>query len=360
MAGVDVRSAWLVIAPFVACFGAPAQQAAPTDTERVVAVLRECDPVRDGGGAGLLDPKAVLNEAIVAVARSPQTERVVRRRALRLARALVLPHRLTDAQPRDVRFWLALDELSSELPEPLRPLLLARASLPPAALQAAQQQLTAASAVADRFCRDWNENRVLDAEHAAQNRSYDELEAALTAAGDAAVPALLRFLVVPPDVSFSENDQERGVTARRQVRAIHALSRFTKTAPAMPFFVMHTGGPSLTQSSCAGEAIQVFSGQKLGAGFLNQADEEALMTWWDQHRAEHAVVIDYLVQHLVGLARRDYESVGAARSKGLWCAVMRLDRVLGRREPPASDASVEVLQARLDEVELEWLQRALR
>ncbi|HEX5051286.1 MAG TPA: hypothetical protein VFZ65_05905, partial [Planctomycetota bacterium] len=91
--------------------------------------------------------------------------------------------------------------------------------------------------------------------------------------------------------------------------------------------------------------------------FMVEGDDESIMAWWVKHMHEHPIVLDYLVQHLVNLAERDYRTAGAQRSEGLWCAVMRLDRALGDAGRPRADASVEVLWARLHEAETEWLMR---
>lgn len=84
------------------------------------------------------------------------------------------------------------------------------------------------------------------------------------------------------------------------------------------------------------------------------------MTWWREHQSQHQVVLDYLVQHVVRLAEDDYKGSGASVSVGLWSAVGRLERALGTAAEPASDAGVEVLCARLAEVQFECLQRGLR
>lgn len=348
-------SGLLVLGPLCAQEGA-------CDAERVLAVLTANDPVRDGKGSqALLGPDTQLDAAIVALARSPKTERVVRLRALRLARCLRLAERLrADRQPPDVDWWLALDEISRELPEPLRTLLLSRSGQDPKALAAAQQELAAASAIAERFCREWNETRMLDDSHAEQNRAYDALQAQITNAGNAAVPKLLSILVVPPEVAFAQSDKAKGISARQQVRAMHALASFVRAKAATPFLVMHAAGPSLTQSSLAGQSLQVLNSANFGAAFLVVGDDEAIMTWWREHQSQHQVVLDYLVQHVVRLAEDDYKGSGASVSVGLWSAVGRLERALGTAAEPASDAGVEVLCARLAEVQFECLQRGLR
>ncbi|HEX5051004.1 MAG TPA: hypothetical protein VFZ65_04470, partial [Planctomycetota bacterium] len=285
----------------------------PTEVERVLAVLQTGDPVRDGKGAAeLLGPGTGLDDTILALARSPRTERVVRLRALRIARLLGLAQRVERGQHhRDVAWWLALDELAHELPDAMRPLLLARCGMDRQALDAARQELSAASELADRFTHDWNETRMLDDAHKEENARYDALEAAMRKAGLAAVPRLLSTLVVPPDIAFSGNESAHEVTARQQVRSMLALGEMLRAKDALPFFVMHGGGPSLTQSADAGMAIQNVTGERFGADFMVEGDDESIMAWWVKHMHEHPIVLDYLVQHLVNLAERDYRTAGA-------------------------------------------------
>lgn len=362
--------AWSLVA-------AAAAQEPTTPVGRVVAVLQHADPARDGKGVdALLGAQPPLDAAIEAVAASAQSGQLVRLRALRLARALQLAQRLRQAAPqdpqqrllqdpqqrqpqaapqRDVAFWLAFDELVRELPAALRPALLQRTGMDAAAVEAAQRQLAAASAVVDRFCVDWNETRWMDEAHAAENRRYDALEAELKAAGAAAVPRLLGVLSVPPDVAFSGWDPEQDVTARQQVRALLALSAVLRVPEALPYCVMHTGGPSLTQGSNAAMAVQLFAGRDFGAALHELGDEDALLQWWRAQTKDHRFVLDHLVQHVVRLVERMYQSQGAKASVGLWCAVVRLERAMGRDVRPAADAGVELLEARLRELELQAL-----
>lgn len=284
----------------------------------------------------------------------------MRLRALHLARALRLAQRLkTGRDQRGVGFWLALDEITREMPAAVRPLLLARSGLAPEELAAAEQELAAADAIAVRFCSEWNETRTLDDAHAETNRKYDALEAALKKVGLPAVPRLLDILTTPSEVAFTlirSGDAE----ARRQVRALLALASELQVEQALPYFVMHTGGPSLTMSSNAAMAAQKFAGVDFGAQFMNPGDDAALLAWWNQHQSEHRIVLDHLVHHLVVMAERDYESEGARPSVGLWSAVLRLDRALGRDRRPEAHTGVEQLRARLDELELQWLLQGSR
>ena len=170
----------------------------------------------------------------------------------------------------------------------------------------------------------------------------------------------MNILVEPPDMAFLVLHEERGFTARQQVRAIHGLSQCLRAKEALPFFVMHTEGPSLTQSSASSAAIQLLSGRAFGAGFMVEGDNESIMAWWNEHKSEYAIALDYLVQHLVRLAENKFVSKGAIRSEGLWCAVMRLERAQGDAKGPPGDATVEVLRARLGDMETEWLQRGCK
>lgn len=336
--------------------GALAQAPQRTDTERVTAVLQSADPLRDQKAAAiLLGPGVSLDAAIARVAKDDKTDHVVRRRALHLARALRLAQRLKSGQDRrDVGFWLALDEITREMPAAVRPFLLARSGMAPERLAAAEQELAAADAMAVKFCSEWNESQTLDDAHAEENRKYDALEAALKKVGLPAVPRLLDILTMPPEAAFTlvrSGDAE----ARRQVRALLALASVMQLEQALPYFVMHTGGPSLTLSSNAALAVQKFAGVDFGAQFLKPCDDAALLAWWKQHESEHRVVVDHLVHHLVAMAERDYSSDGAKPSVGLWSAVLRLDRALGRDRRPEANTGVELLRARLAELELQWL-----
>lgn len=352
--------AWHALVVLAAVGVLLAQESRPPAAERVAAVLRSNDPALDGKGAGeLLGPDAGLDAAILAVARSKDTERLVRLRALRLARLLGLAQRLRDGQgQRDVCWWLAFDEVSREVPEPMRQPLLSRTGMDAARLAEVTRELAAAGELAKTFCTDWNEMRVLDAAHAEENKKYDALEAELKKVGAAAVPVLLSFLVVPPDVTVLH--AEDGTTGRQQVRALLALSLVLQVKQAMPFFVMHTATHSLTGSSHASMAIQAFSGQEFGAAFLNPGDEAAIMSWWNEHMAEHPVVLGYLVQHVARLAERQYCGTGAQLSEGLWGAVLRVNRVLGDAGRPPQGATVESLRARLLDAETLCLQRECR
>lgn len=337
-----------------ACAAAQAPQ--PTGVERVIAVLQTGDPLRDGAGAAmLLGPEASLDAAIEQVATAEKTDHVVRLRALHLARALRLAQQVKAGQgPRDVGFWLALDEITREMPAALQPFLLARTGMLAAAIAAAEQELAAANAVAERFCREWNETQILDQDHAEENRKYDALSASLQKVGRAAVPRLLGILTMPPEIAFTLVRQGEP-EARRQVRALLALASELQVREALPYYVMHTAGPSLTLSSNAAMAVQQFAGVDFGAQFLNQGDDAALLQWWNAHQTGNRVVLDHLVHHVVAMAERDYESDGARPSAGLWGAVVRLERALGREHHPAGGTGVEILRAQLHELELQWL-----
>jgi hypothetical protein len=349
---------WQVLGAVLACACVAAQQQ-PTPAEKVAAVLQANDPVRNGNGAGeLLAPGAGLDAEIRATARSATAGKMVRMRALRLARALDLAQRLKNGQgQRDVAWWLALDEIDRELPKELRALLLARAFPDAKVLAAAQQELAAANDIARRFCREWNETRWRDEAHAEENRHYDELEAAIKKTGAAAVPFLLNLLAIPPEIAFPQLHEEQGMTPRQQVRAILCLAICLKPQEAVPYLVMQSHGPSLTQSGDAAAAIQQLTGEHFGAAIWQPGDDAALMEWWNKHRAEHEVVLDHLVRHVVQWAQDDIASAKSHGFEGAWCAVMRLDRVLGKDDPLPRDSGPEIWRARLDDLEREWLQR---
>jgi hypothetical protein len=344
----------------LACAGLAAQSPDDTAAGRVTSVLRDHDPLRNGHGAAeLLGGDAPLDAAILAVAQSAGSEAVVRIRALRLARVLGLTKRLREGkEPHDIAWWLAFDELEHDVPVVVRPFLVSRAFADDASLAAAREALRAADDVVRRFCRDWNEIRFTGAaaeEHREEYRHYDELEAALARCGAAAVPGLLRILAVPPEMVFGEQHGER--SARQQVRAILALSSVTKVPEAIPYFVLHAVGPSLTQSSDAALAAQVFVGQSFGAASMDAGDDKALLAWWAAHRADHDLVLDHLVQHVIAWARADLEDKNSHGFEGVWCAVTDLDRVLGSSTAFPRDSGPEVWRARLDDLERGWLLR---
>jgi hypothetical protein len=330
---------------------------AQSPQERVAAVLRDSDPLRNGKGAAeLLGADPPLDAAIRATAASTDAEKVVRLRALRLSRALDLAQRVKE-QRRDLAWWLAFDEIDREVHETVRPFLLTRASLDPKVIEAVRQQLTAANTTAQSFCREWNEIRFTGELAPAQRREqrhYDELEAALAKAGVAAVPALFHLMEVPPEIAFSVMHEEDGITGRQQVRALLGLATILKCKEALPYFMLHTGTPSITQSADAAGAIQQLTGEQFGAGFLQPGDHDAIEAWWKKHRAEHGVVLDHLVHHVVQWGLNDANRSEAQRRETMWCCGMRLGRLLGREEPPR-DAGNEVLRAILEDAEREWL-----
>ncbi|MFY9342765.1 MAG: hypothetical protein WAT39_09765 [Planctomycetota bacterium] len=335
---------------------ASAQEGTATPQERVLAVLRHDDPLRAGKGAGLLLlPDRSLDAAIRELAADAATsDQLARRRALRLARVLDLAQRVQDgAKRRDLAWWLAFDEIECDVPDPGRGLLLARAFATSDAVAAAEREFNAAHETARRFCEQWNESRSTtptDAERE-QYRKNDELEAALTKAADAAVPGLLHHLTTPPEVTFAD----RRFTARHQVRALLALSAIQKVPAAMPYFVMHAAGPSLTQSADAALAVQGLGGVALGAAMLQPGDDEALLSWWTAHRRQHTLVLDHLVHHVVhatlGQLHRDDDDTFQLA----WSAVHRLDRVLGNEAPLARDGGLPAWRARLETIETGWL-----
>lgn len=316
------------------------QQEPRSDTERVVAVLRQADPLGDDAiGTELLAPGS-LDDAVRAVAQDAAIERTVRLRAMHLVRALDLANRIRGSERRDLSWWLALHEIQNELPPSVASLLLQRAFADDAARASALAELAAAGEVAQRFCSEWNETR--EAQDAAR---YDALEAELKQAAPAVVPSLFSILVVPPGITFSGPEPGQPVDARQQVRAILGLAAVLELDRALPCFVVHACGPSLTQSTHAAMAVQRFSGEHFGAAFLTPGDDAALCAWWAAHRLQHTIVLDHLQQGMLrwaraALARDDRRSATGAR-----CAIQSLQRALG--EPPDAAAADDVAELRL-------------
>lgn len=346
----------LLVAMVLLAVGAarsPAQAVAAERVERVAAVLREHDPMHDGAGAdALLLPDSSLDAAIGELARSG-TSRPVQQRALRLWRAIGLAERVrTDPQQRSLEFWLAFAEIDGGMAEPVRASLLARA-FADAQAAALRSKLAAGTAAAKVFCSDWNENRPIgggEAERATRER-YDELEAALREAGAAAAPFLLEVLAVSPWDVFAERD---GLDARSQVRALFAFAHLESKA-AMPCYVMQAAGPSLTMTSNAAAVAQKFAGEDFGAGLLQQGNDESLLAWWRQHRAEHEVVLDHLVHHVVRIGRVAMTASGQRGENACWATPRMLGRLLGNVAIPGKNASRNVLEACVQLAEDEWL-----
>lgn len=346
--------AWLLGA--LVAIPAARAQAPASATERAAAVLRKHDPLRDGAGAPeLLPADRSLDAAIGELARTTGTERIVQQRALRLARAIGLAERVrTSEARRDAAFWLAFAELDRGVPDAVRTLLLARAFADAKVLAAARDELAAATATARAFCTEWNETREPDAPETVKRR-YDELEAALKKAGPAAVPHLLQVLAVLPELSFVDALDDGAPSARAQVRAIFAFAVYLELREAMPCFVMHAAGPSLTQSSNAAAAAQKFAGESFGAGVLRPGDDNALLAWWEQHRKEHEIVLDHVVHEVVRRARPEFDKPDPRGDNARWAAPRRLERLLGDIGIPGKDAGREVLDAIVQHAEDEWL-----
>ena len=323
-----LRAAFVI--PFAAALAfSPCRAQEPA--ARVLAVLRAHDPLRDGTGAAeLLAPDRACDQALRDLAAAPTAgEPLVQRRALRLCRLLDLADLLAaPSQPRDAAWWLACDEIARETPAGLRTALLARAFANPEALAAATRELDAANRLAERFCSEWNETRTTapDDTEREQYRVYDELEAGLARAGQAAVPGLLRHLVPPPEATFAA--REPAITARHQVRALLALAAILKCKAALPYYVLHAQGPSLTQSADAALAVQQLGAVALGAAPLQAGDDARLLAHWREHRAEHGAVLDHLVHHVVAAAVAACDQAGAAQRTFATGAVARLYRVL--------------------------------
>lgn len=336
---------------------AMAQESAAAEA-RVIEVLRAHDPARDGRGAvELLGGGTRLDAALRAVAGRDTGAPSVRTRALHLVRLLDLAARTADVKaPRDAAWWLALHTMGRVAPAELRPLLLTRAFASRDAADAALRELDAAAAVVQRFTVDWSETRTLGDDE--QNARYDALERDLRAVGAAAVPALCEILIVPVEIAFPRLDERDGVSARQLVRALLALAAILKVDAVLPYYVLHTSGPSLTLSSHAALAVEVFGRQDFGYGHLyGEGDADALLAWWREAKDGHRVVLDHLLHGVVrwaddALASGRPEGVGHARF-----ALQRLLRVLGRdaeRElPPVAEreAATVLLAAIVDE----WL-----
>ena len=332
---------------------ASAQQTPATDSERVAGLLRQGDPLVDGKLGSELLGSGALDDAIRAVARSEAMERVVRLRALRLVRALDLAAGIRASARHDLAWWLALHEIRREVPEAVAAALVKRAFADASVGSAASKELDATTEVANRFCTEWNETR--DANNAAIAAKYDALEAELKKSAPAVVPAMFSLLSVPPSTAFSGPRDGQPVTARQQVRAILGLASVLELDAALPFFVMHTAGPSLTQSSNAALAVQRFSGESFGASFMAEGDEAALLDWWRKHSAEHRVVLDYIHHRTLQWARAAIESTPRSAADSAWGAITSLLRAVGDARDVRLEGSVEAMRARLDEIELAWL-----
>ena len=340
-----------------------AAQTSATPTERVLAVLRSHDPLRDGDGADrLLLADRSLDAAIHDLATDPATQdHVAQRRARRLWRAIELAQRLEHGgKPRDLLWWLALDELALDVPPTVKEALLQRAFANVSDVAAAAGELAAGTAVADRFCSQWSEftwNEPATEEQREQNRKNAELEPALTKAGLAEVPGVCRYLAVPPEIAFPQET----ISARHQVRALLGLSSVLKVAAVMPWYVMHSGGPSLTQSSDAAMAVQTLGNAPLGAAWMQPGGDDALLAYWSKHRSDHADVLDDLVHRVVHEALTRTDGANDKQAFNLvWCAVRRLDRVLGTTTTLKSDDGMEAWRARLEDLEDAWLAQRLR
>ena len=327
-----------------------AQQAPVTDSERVVAVLRKGDPLADGKLGAELLASGSLDDAIRAVARSEALDRTTRLRALRLVRALDRAAFVRAAQRRDLNWWLALHETGREVPEAVAACLLRRAFAEDGACSAAQKELDAATEVATRFCDEWNE-----LEEAKDAAKYEALEAELKKSAPAVVPALFRLLCVPPCIAFSGPQNGQTVTARQQVRAILGLAAVLECKQALPFFVMHAAGPSLTQSSHAGMAVQRFSGESFGAAFMVEAKDADLLAWWQKHETEHRAVLDYIHHRTLQWARAAIEASAPNPADSAWGAVGSLYRAVGDGRDVRLEGGVEAMRTRLEEIEAAWV-----
>jgi hypothetical protein len=334
-----------------------AQQGEPPEGQRLgpltsslVALLEEGDPIVDGKLGSRFLASGSLDDAIRVIARSERVERTPRLRALRLVRALDRAALVRAAERRDLSWWLALHEISRDVPEAVSAPLLKRAFAEDSACTAALKELDAATEVANRFCVEWNE--ISDAKDGAK---YEALEAELKKSAPAVVPALFSLLSVPPSIAFA-GPQNQPVTARQQVRAILALSVVLQCEQALPLFVMHAAGPSLTQSTNAAMAVERFSGESFGASLMVQGNDAALLAWWKQHRAEHRVVLDYLHDRTLQWARTAIQISPPIPANAAWGASVSLHRLVGDARDERPEADIEAMRNRLEEIEAAWVQ----
>lgn len=306
--------------------------------------------------AGLVGADATT-QAAVRDAAAVDASTTVRLRAARLVLAWDLADVVRAAQPAPgFAAWLALDEIDADVPEPQRAALLARALPEEKARSAALGSLREGREAARRFCLEWNE---LEAPGTAAAEVHGERKAALEAAGERAAPHLLRVLAAPAHTAFVELDPARGVTARQQVRALHAVGML-RLAQAAPHLVLHARSPSFTAATIARSFLAKLTGQEFGDD--EAAAVRAIDAWWEAHRHEHRVALDHLVRHTLRALRGP---PGDAASAASWWerfgvdaareGARTLSRITGRALEFDAHAAPAERAAALDAVELRWL-----
>ncbi len=316
----------------------------PGAIERVTKSLTESDPLAEGSTSDLLTPDRDTDMAIGRVSIDDSAPTVARDRALRLQIAFNRVARIREAasvNPRGVVWWLSLDELDRELPRGPRETLLARA-LPDAAERKARlEKLAAAREVAERFCREWNELE----RNADQTKKYADLRAELERAGNAAIPYLATLLAVPPQATFTNIHEERGLTARQQVRALFALG-FLDAKGCSLFALFHVRGPSFTQSATARSVLAQLTDIELPIGGEEAAQLAVIDKLWSSPRWGASYERDHLVRHTLRWARDGIESGDAKREYWAQYGPSQLQYIVGDVEFD-SEAPLETRKAQL-------------
>lgn len=328
---------------------AVAQEGQPEDAAaRVTKALTDADPLAEASKSGLLAPDRDTERAIVKLAFSDATPEPVRERALRLSMAFNRVDRVAEnaaAGDHSTVFWLALDELDRELAKGPRETLLARALPDAKQRDALLAELAAAREVATRFCREWNEIET-DAE---QTKKHAALRTDLEKAGSAALPYLATTLAIPPQAVFAVMDEERGITARCQVRALFALS-FLKAKSLLPQIVYHVRGPSFTQCATARDALRELAGLKYPEDGGEAAELKVIDAWWRKD-ASVSWAGDHLARHALRWARMELATDDPERGYRSSFAPMQLAKVWDRDYAIDAKAPAAERAARLAELE---------
>ncbi len=256
---------------------APAAFAQAPSVAGLIDHLRHPDPaVRAVAGRALVARgPAVLADLAAAAGTDPSRAGPVEE----VRRAIILVARLQAAKPTEVRYWLVLDDLLTQTAPHLRETALAAALPDRAATMGARLE---AQATVDRFCRDWNEMYEPGSE---EEKRYEALKAALVATGPAAAPHLLRILEADPNETFGNLHEERGVTARQQVRALFGVV-FLTLREAAPYLVLHARHPSLTAASNAAAAFELLVLGKTEMVPLAEPDLAKIDAAFAERRAE--------------------------------------------------------------------------
>jgi hypothetical protein len=331
---------------------------AQSDALRMVKSLSVADPFNDSSPtSNLVSATGAVEAAIRAAAHDSKTDAPIRGRALRLVLAWDLADRVRahETQP-DLSAWLALDELDQLFTLRPRAALLARAFTAPEQRDKALAALGEAREIARRFCHDWNENVVSGDK--AKESEYADLKVSLVGAGTATAPYLFGILCVPQDVAFQFTDPHTGPepTARQQVRALYALA-FLRLSAAAPYFVLHSQGPSFTETTTAESVLSALAGLDLSASKDPQARAKLVTDWWSTQRDQHALVLDHLVR---GTLRWTRSAIGSSevRIRESWhSGPAELARLAGPAFQCPADGDASTLRARVDALEDAWLRK---